>query len=227
MVEIFKLRQEYLFVALSNKYSFFIKFKQLGDVWIFNSFEGCQHILAKHKVKISQIKKIIITDSSIKNISGLLGLLSTISLSTLTNNISIYAPKNLHKYIFLCRKYSQTNFRYILQVHTILDGLIVNKANCHLYALYLCNTFNIVDYLILLSELSGSFKSSNAIDYYIPFGPLYGDLKAGKNFILPDGSIVYSKNFIYGYYLGSKLVFASKFSLSTSISLLNDYNFIL
>jgi hypothetical protein len=45
----------------------------------------------------------------------------------------------------------------------------------------------------------------------VPLGPLYGELKIGKDFILPDGTIIYGSSFINTYYLGEKVVFVSNF----------------
>lgn len=226
IVKIYKLRQEYLFVSLSNTFSFFIRLKQLGDVWLFNCFEGCQHILKRKKVKISQVKKIIITSNSVECISGLLGLLSSINLNTKTNRLDIYAPRALHKYILWGRKYSQTNFRYELYVHTILDGLIAHHVNLSIYTVYQCYTLGLVNCIILFSEQPGPFNSTKAVDYKIPFGRLYGYFKLRKNFILPDGFIAYSNNFLHGYYLGNKVLFIFRDIREGIMPVLSNYTYL-
>ena len=201
------LNQEYVFSSLSSTSSFLIKFSQRGDVWLFNCVESCQHILSIKKIKISQIKKIVITDNSINNISGLLGLLSSISLNTATERIDLFGPNGLQYYLFGGRKYSQTNFRYKLYVHDLSYELI-----CHQLSVSCTNFYNIYlhgldnyNYLLVSQERSGPFNSIKAFNYRIPFGPLYGDLKLGKQFILPDGFIVCHKTFVYGYLLGNKV----------------------
>ena len=225
-MEINYLQQEYLFVYLLNISSMVIRLKQSGDIWLVNCFEGCQHLLAKKKVKISQIKKIIITDNNIHNFSGLLGLLSSISLKTQTNQIDIYGPENLYKYVFWGRKYSQTNFRYKLYIHTILNNLVIQQINCNIY--FFNHKCNIITYILLLSEIPGPFGLNNAIKYKIPFGPLYGYLKLGYHFILPDGFVMYSQNFLSGYYLGSKLfLHANKPMQNNSRQMLNNYYYLL
>lgn len=226
-MKINNLQQEYLFVYLSNTSSFLIKLRQIGDIWLFNCLEGCQHALARKKIKISQIKKIIITDNNIKNISGLLGLLSSISLNTKTNRIDIYGPQGLSKYIFWGRKYSQTNFRYKLYIHTIVDGLIAKQLNFSIYAFKHKDKSNLIDYTVLLSEKPGSFKTINAVKYKIPFGPLYGYFKVGRNFILPDGFITYSRSFISGYYLGGKVLFMHKYIKKETIKMLHNYTLLI
>lgn len=200
------LNQEYTSSSLSSTSSFLIKFSQRGDVWLFNCVESCQHILSIKKIKISQIKKIVITDNSITNISGLLGLLSSISLNTTTERIDLFCPGGLQYYLFGGRKYSQTNFRYKLYLHNLSYELIFHQlsTSCtNLYNIYLHGSDN-YNYLLLSQQRSGPFNSIKAFNYSIPFGPLYGDLKLGKQFILPDGFIVCNKKFVCGYFLGHR-----------------------
>ena len=215
-MEINNLKYECLFVHVYSSFSFLIKLRQLGQIWLFNCFEGCQHILARKKVKVSQINKIILTNNRISNISGLLGLLSSMSLNTNITKIDIYGPQSLQRYIFFGRKYSQTNFRYKLYIHAISEGFILKQFNMSIYAFinqYECDNLN---YFLLSSERPGFFNVGNAAQYHVPFGPLYGQLKFTTDFILPDGSIMYSHNFVHSYYLGEKLViFDISFKRST------------
>jgi len=162
------------------------------------------------KIKVSQIKKIIITNNNINNLAGLLGLLSTISLNTNIDRIDIYGPEGIDKYVLFGRKYSYTNFRYRLYFHTFSISMLINDFDFSIYAFnnhLLCSN---IDYTFIFAENSAAFNLNHAISFNIPFGPLFGFLKAGKNLILPDGFILYSHNFISGYYLGLKLALINK-----------------
>lgn len=157
-------------------------------------------------IKIAQIKKIIIMHSDPGSINGLLGLLSSISLNTEGSQIDVYGPKSLCKYIFWGRKYSRTRFRQRLYVYDIFSTSILDGLNVYIYPCIRFNK-NFYDYYELLnSEQTGVFDCSNAKSYNVPFGSLYGCFKKGQNFILPDGSILYSQYFLLGYYLECKIV---------------------
>jgi len=119
-------------------------------------------------------------------LGGLLGLLSTISLNTNISRIDIYGPEGIDKYVLLGRKYSYYS------------------------------SYSYINYVFISSEKSASFNLNYAINFNVPFGPLFGYLKSGKNFILPDGFIIYSRDFISGYYLGHKILFINK-SINKSI----------
>jgi len=209
-VEISNLQKKYLFISFYSSRSCLIRLKQLGHIWIFNCFEECQHLLAIKKIKVSQIKKIIITSNNINDLGGLLGLLSTISLNANINRLDIYGPEGIEKYILLGRKYSYTNFRYKLYLHTISSSMQMNDFDFSIYAFTNSFSYNYIHYVVIFAENSGSFNLNCAINFSIPYGPLFGLLKSGKNLILPDGFILYSNNFISGYYLGPKLVLVNR-----------------
>nr|YP_010728864.1 hypothetical protein P6G75_pgp101 [Lithothamnion corallioides]WEA77133.1 hypothetical protein [Lithothamnion corallioides] len=213
-MKIINLKQKHLFIYSFQDFgsSFVIKMQHLGQIWILNCSEGCQHILARKKIKISQITKIIITDLSIKNISGLLGLLSSLSLNTSIRKIDLYGPNGLVNYLFLGRKYSQTNFRYTLSVHNIETGIIAQNQFYQIYAFTDLSFILSFNCYILISEKPGRFNLLKVICNKVPLGPLYGELKMGNDFILPDGYTVYGNNFINSYYLGDKILFLSNYS---------------
>ena len=210
-MEVNYLKQEYVSIYLLSISSFFIRFSQCGDVWLFNCFEGCQHILPIKKIKISQIKKIIITKNSIHYTSGLLGLLSSISLNTTTDRIDLLGPVGLRYYLFSGRKYSQTNFRYRLYIYEFSRQLTFKYFDISVSAFYDTYIKGLIHYVQLFAEEPGSLDSIKAFNYKIPFGPLYGWLKLGKKFILPDGFMVCNQDFVSGYFLGYKFIVVDEF----------------
>lgn len=207
-MEIIDLKQKYLFTYSFNRSSFLIKLKYVGCIWLFNCCEGCQHVMAKNKIKISQIVKIIITDLTVNNISGLFGLLSSLSLHTQIHELHVYGPRGLDAYLLLGRKYSQTNFRYRLSVHIISIGLIFQEDLFSLYASIDIYDSSCFDYSIVISEIPGRFNLSKAANYKIPLGPLYGQLKINHDFVMPDGYILYGTSFTQNYNLGPRVNFA-------------------
>nr|YP_009502031.1 hypothetical protein [Porolithon onkodes]ASB29633.1 hypothetical protein [Porolithon onkodes] len=206
------LKQENVSIYLLSTSSFFIRFSQCGDVWLFNCFEGCQHILSIKKIKISQIKKIVITENSIRCTSGLLGLLSSISLNTTTDRIDLLGQVGLQYYMFGGRKYSQTNFRYKLYIHELSRQLTFTHFDISIAVFYDTYIEGLIHYVMLFSEEPGSLDSIKAFNYKIPFGPLYGRLKSGQKFILPDGFIICNQDFVSGYFLGYKFIAVHEFS---------------
>nr|YP_009244544.1 hypothetical protein Gchil_136 [Agarophyton chilense]AMK96786.1 hypothetical protein Gchil_136 [Agarophyton chilense]ASP44681.1 hypothetical protein [Agarophyton chilense]UAD84284.1 ribonuclease Z [Agarophyton chilense] len=171
---------------------FYCKLKNLKKIWLFNCCEGCQHYLMKQKIKINQVSKIIITEMKIYNISGLPGLLASLSLSNKKNAIHIYGPANLAQYLELTKKYSQTNFRYNLYFHQLKTNYIIEDNQYYIYCLKKLLYF---EFIIKIPEFKGKFKLHHAQQWQIELGPLYGKLKTGYDFILPDGTTINSESF--------------------------------
>nr|YP_009391161.1 ribonuclease Z [Dipterocladia arabiensis]ARW59305.1 ribonuclease Z [Dipterocladia arabiensis] len=172
--------------------SFVIQFLTFKDIWMFNCYEGCQYIVTNNKLKINNISKIIITDLHINNMSGLLGLLSSLNLIGRTKSLHIYGPKDLAFYLDLSKKYSHTNFNYIIYIHILTTGLIINYYHYRLYAFKNDNQY---EFIIMQLEQYGTFILSKAKKNYVIPGPMYGKLKQGLKFVLPDGLILDGKKF--------------------------------
>nr|AOM64595.1 hypothetical protein Riqu_116 [Riquetophycus sp.] len=184
--------------------SFVFKLHHLREIWLFNCIQGCQHELAQKKIKISQISKVIITKLNIENISGLLGLLSSMSLINRNKRLHIYSPRGLQQYIKLCKRYSQTNFKYNLYFHTLKTGLVINHDLYNVYAFTSSIQF---DFLIISQEKFGKFKPLKAERFNLVTGPLYGKLKKGNDLLLPDGFIINNDKFTYFNNQGKKVSF--------------------
>nr|YP_009510555.1 ribonuclease Z [Gracilaria ferox]AXI96228.1 ribonuclease Z [Gracilaria ferox]UAD85712.1 ribonuclease Z [Gracilaria ferox] len=174
------------------KACFYCKFRNLKTVWLFNCCNGCQHYLMKQKIKISQVSKIIITEMTICNISGLPGLLSSLSLSNKKSAVHIYGPTDLAKYLELIKKYSKTNFRYNLYFHQLKTNYIIKD---HKYQIYCLKKSIYFEFIVTIPSNKGKFKLHKAKQWQIETGPMYGKLKRGYDFMLPDGTTISSKDF--------------------------------
>lgn len=186
------------------KTSFAFNFKYFKEIWIFNCHQGCQHTLASKYIRINQISRIIITELHTENISGLLGLLSSLSLIQRKKALHIYSPKGLEKYLELGKKYSQTNFHYNLYFHILKTGLIINSYAYKLYTF--ANNYK-YEFHIITKEKYGKFKLYKAKNFNLIIGPLYGKLKKGSKFLLPDGYILDGNSFTDNNNSGMKVSF--------------------
>lgn len=228
-MEIINLTQTSLFVDRCEYLdsSFVIKIENLKQIWLFNCCEGCQHILAKKKLKIGQIAKIIITKLTVRNVSGLLGLLSSLSLNTKISRLDIYGPQGLIQYIVSGCKYSQTSFHYAISVYSIKTGPVIVNNFCQLYAFSEKFPNLCFQYIIITSERAGRFSVCKAMDNRIPSGPLYNKLKLGGIFILPDGSVISGTKFIKNYYLGHKISLVFNYGKRKSYEIGSNSQFML
>nr|ARW64896.1 ribonuclease Z [Polysiphonia sertularioides] len=174
--------QTYIF--RKKNMSFLIKLPSLKDVWLLNCVESSQFNFFHQSFKINNISKIIIPSLHTLSISGLLGLLSTLSLVGRVKSLHVYAPSDLKYYLDLGKKYSRTNFSYVLYLHVLKTGLIINQYGCRMYAI---KSINYYEFMILHSEHHGTFNLDKATSNNIIAGPIYGKFKKGSSFLCPDG----------------------------------------
>jgi len=181
-----------------------IKLVSSKNIWVFNCFEGCQYFITNNKIRINNISKIIFANMHINNISGLLGLLSSLNLIGRTRSIHIYAPQDLLYYIQLLKKYAHTNFNFSIYIHVLTTGLIINTGIYRVYSFIHKFRYH---FIIIEQEKFGTFRIEKAKTNLLIPGPLYNQLKKGSSFILPDGFVLNGNNFTLVNLLGRKLCF--------------------
>ena len=133
-----------------------------------------------------------------------MGLLSSLSLSSRVHKIHIYGPPGIFQYLQYSRKYSQTTFKYSLEIHTIRYNYINNHLCNIIYALTSDSYNSQIQYSIIEKEKIGRFRSKKAHLFNIESGPVYGYLKSQGRFITPDGNILSGKYFTHDYSIGVK-----------------------
>nr|YP_009392179.1 ribonuclease Z [Osmundaria fimbriata]ARW60741.1 ribonuclease Z [Osmundaria fimbriata] len=199
---IFRYLNTSRYIMRRSDLNFILKLSDVKDIWIVNCTEGCQFNMFNASFKINNLSKIIITSLHINNISGLLGLLSSLNLIGRLKSLHIYAPINLKYYLDLGKKYSRTNFSYMIYIHTISTGLIINQ---HGYRIYITHNFNNYELIISQPEQYGTFFLDKARRNYLIPGPLYGKLKQGYSFLYPDGFVLDGYKFTSTNSIGSQL----------------------
>nr|YP_010726302.1 hypothetical protein P8481_pgp095 [Hypnea brasiliensis]WCH55244.1 ribonuclease Z [Hypnea brasiliensis]WDY84777.1 hypothetical protein [Hypnea brasiliensis] len=186
---------------INIKTSFILNFQYSKDIWILNCSQGCQHLMEQKNLKINQISNIILTENNIDNISGLLGLLSSLSLINRKKKLNIYISEGIEKYIILGKKYAKTNFRFCIYIYTLKTGLIVKNQD---YQIYTFNNKLNFEFLLTTKNKYGKFKFHKAQKFRFTVGPTYGKLKNGCSFLLPDGIIIDGYKFTKFYKSGIK-----------------------
>ncbi len=213
---------------MNSPLSFLIRCSQTGEVWLFNCPDGCQQILNASKIRLNQIHHIVISSLKIEDISGLVGLLSSLSLNDRIKNINLYGPPGLLAYINLARKYSKTTFKYHLSIYILQYTVMYKYGHFHLYLYPVDISNNNIQYTFLEQERYGRFQSYKAQLHGFHAGPLYGYLKMHNKYILPDGTIIAGKYFTNTYLEGIKLSYSKdKYGFRINYELINSYNYLL
>nr|YP_009395304.1 ribonuclease Z [Polysiphonia infestans]ARW64284.1 ribonuclease Z [Polysiphonia infestans] len=209
------------YIFRKKNVSFLIKLPTVKDTWLLNCTEGSQFNFLNQSLKINNLSKIIIPDLHIFSLSGLLGLLSTLNLVGRIKSLHIYAPINIEYYLDLGKKYSRTNFRYVLHVHALKTGLIINQYSSRMYTFKLNGYY---EFLIVQSEQYGTFDLERAKSNNLIPGPIYGKLKKGLSFVIPDGLILDGCDFTSSNDLGFQMCYLFSYFYRKKILKIVDKN---
>lgn len=164
-----------------------LRLPQRSEVWLLDCGEGTQHQFLRSELRVSQLSRIFITHMHGDHIFGLMGLLASCGLGGTVDRMDIYGPKPLRDYLQGCIQHSQTHFSYPLKIHGVQPGLVYEDAEYQVYCQDLKHRVPAYGYRIQEKDRPGRFNVEQAKALGIPFGPLYGQLKAGAIVTLEDG----------------------------------------
>ncbi len=192
-----------------NVSSIAVRLPQRAEVWLLDCGEGTQHQLLRSDVRTSQITKIFITHMHGDHIFGLMGLLATCSMAGNVERIDIYGPAGLEDYLNACRRYSETRLSFPIKVRTVAPGLLWEDEEFAIACGALKHRVPAFGYRIMEKEKPGRFDVEKATALGIPAGPLFGDLKQGKEIVLPDGRRFHGKDFCGAPRPGRSIVYCT------------------
>ncbi|MEM8505105.1 MAG: ribonuclease Z [Cyanobacteria bacterium P01_D01_bin.1] len=171
-----------------NVSSVALRLPQRAEIWLFDCGESTQHQFLKSDFKSSQIRRIFVTHMHGDHIFGLPGLLASCGMAgTGQQQIDIYGPPELGKYLDACRRYSKTQSSYPIKVHTTEPGIVYEDDDYKVICQKLKHRIPAHGYRIEEKDRTGHFDVKRAASLGIPPGPLYGQLKQGKIITLNDG----------------------------------------
>lgn len=192
-----------------NVSSVALRLPQRAEVWLFDCGEGTQHQILRSDLKISQICRIFITHMHGDHTFGLMGLLASYGLAGSPTKIEIYGPPGLSEYLQACQRYSHTNLSYPLKVYPLEPGTIYEDDEFIVSCGYLKHRVTAFGYRITEKQRPGRFNVEKAKELGIPFGPLYGKLKAGEQITLPDGREIRGTDLCAPPEVGRKVVYCT------------------
>lgn len=192
-----------------NVSSVALRLTQRGEIWLFDCGEGTQHQLLRSELRTSQLKKIFITHMHGDHIFGLMGLLASCGLGGDAKDIELYGPPGIEPYLKACMKYSYTYFPYGVTINTVEPGLVYEDGEFTVTCDLLKHRVTAYGYRVSEKNRAGVFDVEKAKKMGIPFGPLYGKLKAGETITLEDGRTFSGVDFCGPTEIGRKFVYCT------------------
>lgn len=169
---------------------------EVGEMWLFDCGEATQHQILHTSLKPRKVTKIFITHLHGDHIFGLPGFLSSRSFQGGDELLTIFGPQGLQQWIEQTLALSKTHLTYPLQFVEVHEGIIYEDEHFTVSATELRHVVPCFGYRIEQKDLPGELLMEKAQALGVPKGPLLGQLKAGKNIELADGTIVYAKDVV-------------------------------
>jgi ribonuclease Z len=193
-----------------NVTSIALQLPQRATLWLFDCGEGTQHQVLRSPLRLSQLEKIFFTHLHGDHLFGLIGLLASRALgSGGSTPVTLYGPPGLKEYVQACLRFSETHLNYPVKVQIIEPGVVCRDAEFTVICKPLKHRVTAYGFSVIEADQPGRFDTEQAQALGIPFGPLYGQLKAGGTVTLEDGSVVEGRTLVGPKRRGRKFTYCS------------------
>ncbi|GAB4211531.1 MAG: ribonuclease Z [Synechococcales cyanobacterium] len=187
-----------------------VQLPQRAEMWLLDCGEGTQHQIIRHDdLNTGQLRRIFITHLHGDHIYGLPGLLATLGMSSLPEQIDIFGPPGLQEFLKAVLRHSETHITYPWRVHTVETGLVWADDDYSVYCAPLDHRIPAFGYRLVEHDRPGSFDVTRAQADGIPAGPLYKRLKQGEQVTLEDGRVIAGKDYVGSPIPGRKVAYCT------------------
>ncbi|MBW0175031.1 MAG: ribonuclease Z [Vulcanococcus sp.] len=172
-----------------------LRLPQRAELWLFDCGEGTQHQFLRSELRVSQLRRIFITHMHGDHVFGLPGLLASLGLAGTCSGIDLYGPDPLRDYLEGVLRTSSTRIGYPLRSHRVKDAaasgaVLLDDDDITVRCTKLIHRVPAYAYRVDQKPRAGRFDVEQARALRIPAGPIYAELKAGREVVLDDGRII-------------------------------------
>ena len=174
-----------------NVSSLALQWPQRAALWLFDGGEGTQQQVLRSSVKLSQLEQIWVTHLHGDHVFGLPGLLASRSAAQAVEApVTVFGPPGLEEWLRTTLRLTATGLKFPLLFETVTEGLVYEDDTREVYCRRLNHRVTSYGYAACEKPRPGTFDAASAQALGVPFGPLFGRLKAGETLTLPDGRVV-------------------------------------
>lgn len=168
-----------------------------NEIWLFDCGEATQQQILNTTIRPGKIKKIFITHLHGDHIFGLPGLLTSRSFQGGEDELTVYGPKGIKRFIDASISVSYSKLGYPLKVVEFEeDGVLFSDKQFSVEAMKLEHGIPSYGFRITEADQIGELKADELKALGVPFGPIFGRLKRGEVVALEDGRVIDGKDFV-------------------------------
>ena len=173
-----------------------LRLPQRSEMWLFDCGEGTQHQFLRSDLRLSQLRRGVVTHMHGDHVFGLPGLLASLGLAGNSSaGVDLYGPEPLESFLKGALNTSSTRIGYPLQVHRVRQAaeqgsVLFEDADLIVRCTPLTHRVPAYAYRVEQKPLAGRFDIEKARALNIPPGPVYARLKRGETVTLDDGRTI-------------------------------------
>jgi ribonuclease Z len=176
----------------SNRYPTAQVLNILGRFFLIDCGEGTQIQLRRNKIAFSKIKHIFISHLHGDHYYGLIGLISTMNLLGIKTDIHIYSPSELKNLLQPQLDFIKGEMNVNLIFHPLnfkKSQLIFADKHVEVFSFPVKHSISTSGFLFREIQKQANIKKEMVQEYKIPIVRIK-EIKAGADFITPDGEII-------------------------------------
>lgn len=170
--------------------------QEINEIWLFDCGEATQHQILHTSIKPGKITKIFITHLHGDHLFGLPGFLSSRSFQGGNEQLTVYGPKGIKKFINTALSVSETHLAYPLEIIEYTEGTIINSKKFSVSCIKLDHGIPSYGFRIVEKDLLGELLVDRLKEAGIKPGPIYRQIKENEQTMLPSGKIIYRKDYL-------------------------------
>ena len=172
-----------------------LRLPQRAELWLFDCGEATQHQFLRSELRVSQLRRIFVTHMHGDHVLGLPGLLASLGMAGSCSGLDLYGPDPLRDYLEGVLRTTSTRIGYPLRTHRVRDAalsgaVLLEDDDLRVRCTALTHRVPAFAYRVDRLPRPGRFDVEKAKELGIPPGPIYAQLKAGREAILEDGRVI-------------------------------------
>ncbi|MEW5945579.1 MAG: ribonuclease Z [bacterium] len=180
-----------------------------GEMMLFDCGEGTQRQIMRKGLGFGRITRIFITHIHGDHLSGLMGLLMTLTLLDHERPLAVYGPDSIEEFIASLKKTIRLRCGFPITVSPIAEGVVAEDDEYRVEAAPVRHSVPCFALALQEKTRPGRFNVAKAREMGIPEGPLYGLLQRGETITLEDGRVVTPGEILGPPRAGRRLVYVT------------------
>ncbi len=158
-----------------------------GGDWLFDCGEATQHQYMRSALKPGKLEKIFITHLHGDHIFGLPGLLTSRSMASISQPLTLYGPPGIKAFVDNALSLSSSWVSFPMEIIEIEAGVVLDDGEYRVTAYPMNHVVPCLGYRIEQHDKPGTLDAARLKADGIPSGPWFQLLKQGKTVTLDDG----------------------------------------